>query len=198
VKNADRRAQSTEKLLNATIELLRENGFAAFRVADVALRSGVSHGLLFRYFPTKYDLFRGVLEVACERSLTLIRNAVAELEKHASDYEAPIQGLLWVMLQQDRWIYELIFATRYDAELLGKVQDVYRNYIAGIDQISRQFSENTGLFSVADADIAARLVGWAFHGLIMNEESGAVEADERQRMIRLISQLFQASYPIPK
>jgi AcrR family transcriptional regulator len=196
VKNADRRAQSIDKILTATIELLREHGFAAFRVADVAVRSGVSHGLLFRYFPTKYDLLRGALLLSCETTIAITRSAAIELEGHATDYEAPLQGLLWVMTQQDRWVYELIFATRYDAELLAKVHDVYRNYITGLDEISREFCEKTGMLSTEDADIAIRLVGWSFHGLLMNEQAGAIDLGERQRMVEWMGRLFQSAYPL--
>jgi AcrR family transcriptional regulator len=198
VKNADRRAQSTEKILNSTIELLGEHGFSAFRVADVAIRSGVSHGLLFRYFPTKYELFRGALQLATNRSIQAIRLAARELEAHAACYETPLQGLFWVTIQQDRWIYELIFATKYDAELLAKVEDVYRDYISALGRISEEFSKNTGMLNHADADIAIRAIGWIFHGVLMNEQARAIEPSERDRTIKWLAGLLEARYPLTK
>ncbi|NIC43067.1 TetR/AcrR family transcriptional regulator [Aquabacterium sp. A08] len=49
------------ELLDAALDLFVEHGYAATRVEAVAQRAGVSKGTLFRYFPSKEDLFKAVV-----------------------------------------------------------------------------------------------------------------------------------------
>lgn len=41
------------RILDATFELLKEKGVSGFRIADVALRAGVSRGALVHHFRSK-------------------------------------------------------------------------------------------------------------------------------------------------
>lgn len=52
----DRRAATTERLLDATIECLAEDGYVATTTRRVAERAGVSQGAQQHYFPTKAAL----------------------------------------------------------------------------------------------------------------------------------------------
>lgn len=55
-RQADRRAATTERLLDATIECLAEDGYVATTTRRVAERAGVSQGAQQHYFPTKAAL----------------------------------------------------------------------------------------------------------------------------------------------
>jgi AcrR family transcriptional regulator len=194
VKNADRRAQSVEKILNSTIELLQEGGYAAFRVADVAIRSGVSHGLLFRYYPTKQDLVYAAFALSNDRTIQLATQSGSELESHAPDARLLLHGLLWIMMQRDQWVYELILATRYDVELRALVAGEYRKHLADLDRVSREFSDRTGILPVVDADIAIRMIGWGFQGVVMNEHALGPDVDERERIVAWFEKVLKATY----
>src|SRR3546814_3977555 len=50
------------RILSAAINLLREKGYSAFRVADVAESAGVSRGAQLHHFPTKDQLVAACLE----------------------------------------------------------------------------------------------------------------------------------------
>src|SRR5918995_2056420 len=53
---AERRAVTRKALLNATIEVLADVGYARLTTADVCTRAGVTRGAQAHYFATKADL----------------------------------------------------------------------------------------------------------------------------------------------
>lgn len=50
------------EIINAAIEIFAEKGFTATRLEDVALRAGVAKGTLYRYFDSKENLFRTIVQ----------------------------------------------------------------------------------------------------------------------------------------
>ncbi|GIE34604.1 hypothetical protein Ait01nite_076490 [Actinoplanes italicus] len=66
---AARREQAVEALLDATLESLATEGFAATTTRGVAQRAGVSQGLQQHYFPTKAALIDGAINRLATRLL---------------------------------------------------------------------------------------------------------------------------------
>ena len=58
---------SIEKIIQATIRVAFENGFANTRTSDIAKEAGVSEGLIFKYFPTKNHLFTVIVKGVFQR-----------------------------------------------------------------------------------------------------------------------------------
>src|SRR3546814_16278568 len=58
----ERSRKMRARILSAAINLLREKGYSAFRVADVAESAGVSRGAQLPHFPTKDQLVAACLE----------------------------------------------------------------------------------------------------------------------------------------
>lgn len=54
---ADRRADRTEAILNSTLELARESGFAKLSIEAVAARAGVGKHTIYRRWPSRGMLF---------------------------------------------------------------------------------------------------------------------------------------------
>lgn len=69
--------KTKQKILNAALDVLVENGFQALTQTRVAEVAGVSQGNLTYHFPTRTDLLKAVVEESKER-MTVIR--AAELE----------------------------------------------------------------------------------------------------------------------
>ncbi len=58
---------SIDKIIQATIRVAFQNGFANTRTADIAKEAGVSEGLIFKYFPTKNHLFTVIIKGVFQR-----------------------------------------------------------------------------------------------------------------------------------
>ena len=81
-----------QELLEAALELFVEKGFAATRSEEVAARAGVAKGTLYRYYPSKDELFKAMVR----ENLSV---HIAESAAQAAQYEGPIAELLSQMMQ---------------------------------------------------------------------------------------------------
>jgi TetR/AcrR family transcriptional regulator, fatty acid metabolism regulator protein len=53
--------------VQATVKVAFEKGFANTRTADIAKEAGISEGLIFKYFPTKSNLFAIIIKGIFQR-----------------------------------------------------------------------------------------------------------------------------------
>ncbi|WP_437291958.1 TetR/AcrR family transcriptional regulator [Sorangium sp. So ce406] len=61
IKDERRRA-----LLRAARAVFGRKGFAAAKIADIAAQAGISHGLVYHYYPEKESLFAATVEASAE------------------------------------------------------------------------------------------------------------------------------------
>jgi AcrR family transcriptional regulator len=61
------RAERREQILDAATRAFARGGFAATGLDDIAAEAGVTHVILYRHFASKCDLYRAVLDRACDR-----------------------------------------------------------------------------------------------------------------------------------
>lgn len=71
-----RSAATRERLLQAAIESLHTNGYAATSTTVVAEKAGVSRGAMLHQFPTKVDLMLYVVQAVYEEEVGLYRKAL--------------------------------------------------------------------------------------------------------------------------
>ena len=81
-----------QELLDAALALFVEKGFAATRSEEVAARAGVAKGTLYRYYPSKEELFKAMVR----ENLSV---HIAESAALAAQHEGPIAGLMQQMMQ---------------------------------------------------------------------------------------------------
>ena len=79
VPQADRSRAMRARLLEATVELLVERGFAGTSTTLVSERAGVSRGAQLHHFPTKNDLVVAAVEHLTERRGAELASAAARL-----------------------------------------------------------------------------------------------------------------------
>jgi AcrR family transcriptional regulator len=75
-----RRAETRGRIVGAALELIAEGGYVNAQVAAVAERAGVAVGTVYRYFPSKSDLFADVFRVASQREVDEMRAGAAASE----------------------------------------------------------------------------------------------------------------------
>ncbi len=81
-----------QELLEAALALFLEKGFAATRSEEIAARAGVAKGTLYRYYPSKDELFKAMVR----DNLSV---HIAESAAQAAQYQGPIADLLREMMR---------------------------------------------------------------------------------------------------
>ena len=135
-------------VIEAVIELIAEVGAEAIQMRDVALRSGVALGTVYRYFSSKDHLLAAALEDWQKR---LTRRILASRDRTGRDQD-PLPGVLDYLQRAQRAFHRnpamtaLMFQTATSADPEAK---------ATIDQMNRTNTEmfNRLLEGVAPEDI---------------------------------------------
>jgi AcrR family transcriptional regulator len=114
----ERREETRRRLLDATITVLVEQGYARLTTVEVAKRAGVSQGAVFTHFDTKADLLCAAVEHLFPR---LIQDYLAGLGglPHGRDRISAAVQMLWIIFQRPELqaAIELYVAARTDPEL---------------------------------------------------------------------------------
>ena len=67
----DRRTQ----ILDAALVVFARRGLAATKIGDIATQAGLSHGLVYHYFPSKEDIFTELISIADRSSSSALLQA---------------------------------------------------------------------------------------------------------------------------
>jgi AcrR family transcriptional regulator len=116
---AERTAAMRARLLEATVELLVERGFANMSTTMVSERAGVSRGAQLHHFPTKNDLVVAAVEHLTEQRRVELAEAVARLPRGKRRTRAMLEVLgdhfaspvfiaaleLWVAARTDETLF---------------------------------------------------------------------------------------------
>ncbi len=122
VTQADRTRAMRARLLEATIELVIERGFAATSTTVVSERAGVSRGAQLHHFPTKNDLVVAAVEHLTELRGAELEAAFGELPGGAARTQAVLEMLgdhfagpvftaaleLWVAARTDEQLFAAV------------------------------------------------------------------------------------------
>ena len=126
---AERRASSRAKLIDATLACLAERGYAGASLPEIVRRAGLSNGGLWRHFQSKADLLAAASLEAEARLLSASRRPVPD--DTLSTEKGPGERVEAVIDQMLRWaeepsmfaIIELMLASRGDEELRRALED---------------------------------------------------------------------------
>ncbi|MDI3259625.1 MAG: TetR/AcrR family transcriptional regulator [Sinobacteraceae bacterium] len=68
----ERLANNRERILAAARELVASGGFREAQISAIAAQAGVSTGMIYRYFPSKSELFIEVLTAAVKHEIEIL------------------------------------------------------------------------------------------------------------------------------
>jgi AcrR family transcriptional regulator len=136
-----RRADTRQRLYEAAVELIAEQGFSATTVDDIALRAKVAKGTVYYNFKSKNDLFEELLRHGIGLLTDAFRTAVAGLPpreavgalvrtqlEYIRRYRAFAQLLLSEMWRTNREWHQTLILLREQA--IGVIAETLR---AGVD-----------------------------------------------------------------
>jgi AcrR family transcriptional regulator len=190
---AERTAETTARLLEATAACLIERGYAGTSTVEVCRRAGVSRGALLHHFPTKDDLVAAavdhVVDLRVEEFLVAMRTVPPETDV-VTRLETAID-VLWGIFRGDTAAatIELIVAARTDPELRASVPGV----LARLDE--RVLAAWAELFTEADElppayfDIAPAFIFALLDGLAVLHMAGPPGAEAKAANVLLAVKL---------
>jgi AcrR family transcriptional regulator len=109
-------ASQRTRLLQATIELGTERGFASLTLSDIVGRAGVARSTFYEYFADKQECFLSAFDYAADR---VLERVLAIGPPPAGDYASPVHGYVARLLElclEEPGLVRLVAA---DAEALG-------------------------------------------------------------------------------
>ena len=109
--------QTRDRLLDATIEILSEVGYAGASTPEVCKRAKLSRGAQLHHFPTKKELLAAAVERLMRRRHEELRDALRQVEPDA--LADTFVDVLWAIYAGDTFyaFLELAVAARTDDEL---------------------------------------------------------------------------------
>lgn len=90
----ERLAGNRERILLATRQLVAEGGFRHAQIAAVAAGAGVSTGTIYRYFPSKAELFVEVLTEAVDHEIAILQEVIAARDNAGSALQAAVASFV--------------------------------------------------------------------------------------------------------
>jgi TetR/AcrR family transcriptional regulator, regulator of autoinduction and epiphytic fitness len=142
-KATPRDTGARRRLMEATAQIMREEGYAAATSRRVAAVAGVRSALVYYYFPTMDDLFIAVLREGAEASLARMRAAVAD--------EDPLRAL-WMINTDSRLtgLYTEFMALANHRKAIGAELKAYAARVRDIETAAVTVALRTHGVDLAD------------------------------------------------
>src|SRR5688572_20422364 len=184
-----RSAETRQRLLEATIDLLIERGYARLTTADIAERAGVSNGARVHHFPTKEELVVAANKKIYANAVSLgtARSQSARHSKH------PIKDCFddLISLYFGRWFLGSLDATvaaRTDKRLAKKLHPVIVDYHNDIRRVWTRAFADAG-FSPAEAAGTYEVVLYTVRGMALSSVRQARPAVNTALVARVTAML---------
>jgi AcrR family transcriptional regulator len=119
------RDRRCDEILEAATELFAHSGYSETTTEMLAERLGVGKGTIYRYFPTKRDLFLGAVDRLMRRLLATIDEAVETVDDPLDKMAHAIRTYLTFFVEHPEFV-ELIIQER--AQFKDRKQPTYFDY----------------------------------------------------------------------
>lgn len=182
------------RILQAARALVSEGGWQEAQISNVAATAGIATGTVYRYFPSKAELFAEVLSRVSQREVDVLADIAASDATARERMHSMVTTFVLRAMRNRRLAYALI------AEPCDKAIDEERlTYRAAISEVIRGVIEagqaDRSMRGDVRADIAATvIVGGFMEGLIgplspLASTAHMNEADQRVEIAALADQI---------
>lgn len=156
-----RLADNRQRILGAARELVSEGGWGEAQVSHVASAAGVATGSVYRYFPSKADLFVEVLSVVSQREVDVLEAIADNGDSPHQNLHVAISTFVARAMRNRRLAYALI-AEPCEKEI-DEARLVYRHAISKqIMRIVKEGQERGEFRADLDPSIAATVIVGGF------------------------------------
>jgi AcrR family transcriptional regulator len=143
---AERRAETRARLLDATIECLIDDGYAGTTIRHVTERAGVSQGAQSHHFPHRVDLVASAFEHLAEQRIDRYADRVRGLSGDRRVRLRALLDLLWEDFSSPLFTVaaKLWVASADDPELRERLIPVEKNIHRATAEVARQVAGELG------------------------------------------------------
>lgn len=163
--NVAARTPTRQRLLDATVELLAEGGYAAATVNALTSRAGVAAGTLYRHFESKEELFAEVFRALSGREVEAMAEAGSGDAPALDRLENAIEAFARRALAQPRVAWALL-AEPVDALVDEERLEYRRRYRDLVVRLLEQGIEAREVEPLDAPVVAAAIVGGVGESLV--------------------------------
>ncbi len=190
-RQADRRAETRGKLLDAAITSLVVNGYAGTTVDTIATAAGVTRGALNHHFASKIELMLAAASRVTEDFIGRLSERL--LRPSTSDFAESVVRSLWDAIYSEPMFVarlELVLGARSQPEILASTKaELHRGHLNVHALLSEAFARSGISVAIPEdvVDLAlTTLRGMALEKLV-RQDDGIID-----RQLRLLSQALRA------
>ena len=133
-KKQERSGRTRQKLIDATVEVMTERGYAGLTVTEIANRAGVSNGARVHHFATKADLVIAAQEHAYDTSIEKSRQAAQDADHGENVIRAMFECLLDLYFEPFFLSFaESTLVGRLDPEFSARLHPILTHYHRSIE-----------------------------------------------------------------
>jgi AcrR family transcriptional regulator len=169
--NRQIRDERQRQILNIAAEVFARKGLAETRISDIAEAGGISQGLIYRYFASKEELFRALIERTLHASVIDLLQAVVEGPGTPWEKLSRITSQMWEGMQRRPAHAHVILLTltseAVPADLRALAQDHARKAQALFRRLIAEGQER-GEIVAGDPDELTLLYGALIQGLAVS------------------------------
>ena len=180
----ERLADNRGRILMAARRLVAQGGFREAQISAVAESAGLSTGAIYRYFPSKADLFIEVLTAAVRHEIEILRAIAAERRPVTQRLAAAVESFARRALEGPNLAYAFI-AEPVDPEVDTARIRVRREFGAVFESILEE-GTRSGEFFVRDIGVAAACIVGAFTEALVRPTGPARVAPDRKQAELLV------------
>lgn len=186
--NAERSALTRTRLIQATIDALFEQGYAAATTIEVAKRAKASRGAMLHHFPTRVDLLLAAAEHIISEQRRYRVDKLAAIENDWARFAAETE-VAWEVQRQPATIalLEIMLGSRSDNELRKRLAPFLREMTQMRADSAAQLAKTLRVRDVRALDDLILIHNAALRGLTINlmftQEQAQVDA-ARQLLMR--------------
>jgi AcrR family transcriptional regulator len=190
-----RKAETRERIVSAALDQLAEGGYASASVQAVAARAGVATGSVYRYFPSKSELFAEVFRRASAREMAVFADATADDGQPAAErIAAAVESFARRALAGPVRAYALI-AEPVDPSVEAERLTFRRGYRDVLAEVLRDGIEAGELAPHDTESVAAALVGAIGETLVGPLAPDARRAAHREALVAGLVQFCTSAIP---
>jgi AcrR family transcriptional regulator len=191
--NAERRAATRDKIMQAAVRCLAEFGYAATSTPLVARLAKVSRGSLLHQFPTKVDLILAVAEYAATARGAKVLDELRPYPEGPGRYLHGVDAV-WASLHTPAAIalMEVTIAARSDPELAERYPAFAGDIEERLHRARIRMARNLGVPErLEEIEAVAHLTRMALNGLAMESVFIGRASPDAPRVLALLRKLRQ-------